>query len=47
MDDKKFDVVGVEDLIMDLSLLIRELPATDGFTQLYDFSWQSGGNARI
>lgn len=45
MDDKKFDVVGVEDLIMDLSLLIRELPATDGFTQLYDFSWQSGGNA--
>lgn len=42
---KHFDVIGVENLIMDLALQINRLPATDGLAWLKDYSWQSGGNA--
>jgi len=43
--EKKFDVIGVENLIMDFALQINKLPQTDGFALLKDFCWQSGGNA--
>ena len=43
--EKKFDVIGVENLIMDLALQINKLPKTDGLALLKDFCWQSGGNA--
>lgn len=43
--EKKFDVIGVENLIMDLALQINKLPATDGISWLKDYCWQSGGNA--
>ncbi len=42
---KVFDVIGVENLIMDLALRIDHIPDTDSMTRLYDFLWQSGGNA--
>lgn len=42
---KKYDVIGIENLIMDLALRIHRLPETDGSTGLEDFLWQSGGNA--
>ncbi len=43
--EKRFDVIGIEDLIMDFALQINKLPKTDGFALLKDFCWQSGGNA--
>lgn len=43
--DKKFDVIGIENLIMDFALQINKLPQTNGFSLLKDFCWQSGGNA--
>ncbi len=43
--DKVFDVIGVENLIMDFALRIDRLPETDGMTELHDYLWQSGGNA--
>ncbi len=43
--EKKFDVIGVENLIMDLALQINKLPTTDGIAWLKDYCWQSGGNA--
>lgn len=43
--EKKFDVIGIENLIMDFALQINKLPKTDGFALLKDFCWQSGGNA--
>ncbi len=43
--EKNFDVIGVENLIMDLALQINRLPATDGMSWLKDYCWQSGGNA--
>lgn len=42
---KNFDVIGVENLIMDLALQIDKLPSTDGMSRLKDYCWQSGGNA--
>ena len=42
---KRYDVIGVEDLIMDLAFQIDHLPATDGFSRILDYCWQSGGNA--
>ncbi len=43
--EKKFDVIGVENLIMDFPVQINRLPKTDGFALMKDFCWQSGGNA--
>lgn len=43
--EKQFDVIGIENLIMDLALQINRLPKTDGMAWLKDFCWQSGGNA--
>ena len=43
--EKQYDVIGVENLIMDLALRIDVLPETDGIVSLKDFLWQSGGNA--
>lgn len=43
--EKNFDVIGVENLIMDLALQINKLPQTDGLSLLKDYCWQSGGNA--
>lgn len=43
--EKRFDVIGVENLIMDLALQINRLPTTNGMAWLKDFCWQSGGNA--
>ena len=33
---KRYDVIGVEDLIMDLAFQIDHLPATDGFSRILD-----------
>lgn len=43
--EKTYDVIGVENLIMDLALQINKLPATDGISLLKEYCWQSGGNA--
>ncbi len=43
--EKKFDVIGVEDPIMDFAMQINEIPKTDSFTMIHDYSWQGGGNA--
>lgn len=43
--EKRYDVIGVENLIMDLAFRINRLPATDGFSLIREFCWQSGGNA--
>ena len=40
----KPEAIFLEDPIMDLNLLIDELPETDGFAKLHDYSWQGGGN---
>lgn len=41
---KRFDVIGIENLVMDFALRIDRLPGTDGISQLLDYCWQSGGN---
>lgn len=43
--DKVFDIIGIENLIMDFALRIDHLPETDGMSELHDYLWQSGGNA--
>lgn len=43
--EKRYDVIGVENLIMDFAVRINKLPATDGFALIRDYCWQSGGNA--
>lgn len=43
--EKKFDVIGVEDLIMDFALQINKIPETDGMSQIFDSCWAGGGNA--
>lgn len=40
----KPEVIGVENAIMDFNLLIDEIPGTDSFSMLHDYSWQGGGN---
>lgn len=43
--DKTFDVIGVEDLIMDFALQINRIPKTDGMSMIQDSCWAGGGNA--
>jgi len=43
--EKKFDVIGIENLIMDFAVQIDKLPKTDGGARILDMCWQSGGNA--
>lgn len=43
--EKEFDVIGVEDLIMDFALQISRLPKTDGMSMITDGCWAGGGNA--
>ena len=40
----KPEVICVENPVMDFNLLMDELPKTDGFALLKDYSWQGGGN---
>jgi len=42
--EKKLDIVGVENLIMDFAVQLPHVPGTDSFVPMYDFLWQSGGN---
>jgi sugar/nucleoside kinase (ribokinase family) len=42
--EKKVEIIGIENLIMDFAVQIDKLPQTDGFARLEDFLWQSGGN---
>ena len=43
--EKTFDVIGVEDLIMDFALQIARIPKTDGMALIEDSCWAGGGNA--
>lgn len=43
--EKQYDVIGIENLIMDFAVRINKLPKTDGFAYIRDYCWQSGGNA--
>lgn len=43
--EKTFDVIGVEDLIMDFALQINRIPKTDGMSMIKDSCWAGGGNA--
>ena len=43
--EKKFDIIGIEDLLMDFPVQLDRIPATDGGARMRDFVWQSGGNA--
>ncbi len=43
--EKRYDVIGIENLIMDFAVRINRLPKTDGFAYIRDYCWQSGGNA--
>ena len=43
--EKRFDVIGVEDLIMDFALQIARIPKTDGMALIEDSCWAGGGNA--
>ena len=43
--EKTFDVIGVEDLIMDFALQIARIPKTDGMALIEDRCWAGGGNA--
>lgn len=43
--EKRFDVIGVEDLIMDFALQINRIPKTDGMSMIKDSCWAGGGNA--
>lgn len=38
------EVIGIENAIMDFNLLMDEIPGTDSFSRLHDYSWQGGGN---
>lgn len=40
----RYDVIGIEDLVMDFVIEIDKLPGTDGFARLLDYCWQGGGN---
>ncbi|MDR0655137.1 MAG: carbohydrate kinase family protein [Treponema sp.] len=42
--DKRLDIIGIENLIMDFAYLINKIPVTDSFSTLEDYLWQSGGN---
>lgn len=42
---KVFDVIGVENMIMDFAVQINRLPKTDGISRIFDYSWGCGGNA--
>ena len=42
---KVFDVIGVENIIMDFAVQINRLPKTDGISRVFDYSWGCGGNA--
>jgi Sugar kinases, ribokinase family len=43
--DKIYDVIGIENLIMDFAVQIDHIPCTDGSARMQDFLWQCGGNA--
>lgn len=43
--EKVYDVIGVENPIMDFAVSIDRLPKTDSMSVMYDYLWQSGGNA--
>ena len=42
--EKKFDVIGVDNLVADLAVSIDRLPPTDGVSEMRDYLWQCGGN---
>ena len=42
---KVFDVIGVENMIMDFAVQINRLPKTDGISRVFDYSWGCCGNA--
>ena len=41
--EKVYDVIGVENPIMDFAVSIDRLPRTDSMSVMYDYLWQSGG----
>ena len=43
--EKKFDIIGMENGILDLALQIDRIPETDSHTRLSNYLWQPGGNA--
>ena len=43
--EKVYDVIGVENPIMDFAVSIDRLPKTDSMSVMHDYLWQSGGNA--
>lgn len=43
--EKIYDVIGVENPIMDFAVSIERLPKTDSMSIMHDYLWQSGGNA--
>ena len=42
---KKYDIVGAENLIIDLLMKIDSIPESDNQADLFDILWQPGGNA--
>ena len=38
------DIIGIENPAMDFNVLIDKIPASGGFSDLQDYSWQGGGN---
>lgn len=43
--EKKMDVIGVENQIMDFAIAINRIPKTDGMSLVKDMCWAGGGNA--
>lgn len=42
---KKYDVIGIENMIMDFSFLINRIPETDKTAVIKDYCFSGGGNA--
>ncbi len=42
--DKQFDVIGIENPILDFAVKTNQIPGTDSVSTLQDYSWQPGGN---
>ena len=43
--EKRFDVIALENPIMDFAISIDHIPGTDSMAKLFDYMWQGGGNA--
>lgn len=43
--EKRFDVIGLEDMIMDFAMQIDRIPKTDGMALIKESCWAGGGNA--